>query len=73
MLFVILTEHSLFITTMAAHKGARAVSLQDTISPGVILCFEIATKIFENGEAVAISPSLAIIGAILSQQVGAKS
>ncbi len=56
---------------MAAHKGARAICLQDTISLGVIHCFEIATKIFD--EAVEISPSLAILGAILSQQVGAKS
>ena len=71
MLFVVLTKCSLFITTMAAHKGARAVCLRDTISPGVIRCFEIATKIFD--EAVATSPSLAILGAVLSQQVRAKS
>lgn len=71
MLFVVLTEHSLFITTMAAHKGAHAICLRDTISPEVIHCFGIATKIFD--EAVATSPSLVILGAILSQQVGAKS
>lgn len=71
MLFVVLTEHSLFITTMAAHKGAHATCLRDAISPEVIHCFEIATKIFD--EAVATSPSLVILGAILSQQVGAKS
>lgn len=67
MLFIVLTESSLFITTMAAHKGARAVCLRDTISPRVIRCFDIATNIFD--EAVATSPSLAILGAILSQQV----
>lgn len=70
-LFVVLTDNSLFITTMAAHKGARAICLQDTISPGVIRCFEIAIKTFD--EAVATSPSLEILGAILSQQVRVNS
>ncbi|KFY37225.1 hypothetical protein V494_04862 [Pseudogymnoascus sp. VKM F-4513 (FW-928)] len=64
--------NALFITTMAAHKGAGAICLQDTISPEVKNCFEIATKIFDEA-VVATSPSLAILGAILSQQVGAKS
>jgi hypothetical protein len=56
---------------MAALRGARASSIRQTISPDITRCFVIAAEAFENGLAVAISPSLRTIGAILRDQVEA--
>ncbi|CZT41704.1 uncharacterized protein RSE6_01477 [Rhynchosporium secalis] len=64
---------SLFITTMAAHKGAQATCLRGQIPEAVISCFEAAKSMFESGEAVINSPSLAMLGAILSRHIKTES
>ncbi|CZR69216.1 uncharacterized protein PAC_19116 [Phialocephala subalpina] len=61
---------SIFITTMAALRGARTPSLHPTISPYVLRCFAVAAKVFERGDAVTVSPSLRMIGSILREHVG---
>ncbi|KAI0142993.1 hypothetical protein GGR57DRAFT_495403 [Xylariaceae sp. FL1272] len=60
---------SLFITTMAALRGVRAPLLRQSISPDLIQCFANATKAFEDGPAVTVSPSLRAIAVILRDQV----
>ncbi|KAI1259478.1 hypothetical protein F5Y18DRAFT_409614 [Xylariaceae sp. FL1019] len=60
---------SLFITTMAALRGARAPLLRHSISSDLIQCIVNATKAFEDGLAVTVSPSLRTIAAILRDQV----
>ncbi|KAL2071148.1 hypothetical protein VTL71DRAFT_12383 [Oculimacula yallundae] len=64
---------SLFITTMAASKGSQAVCLHNKIPEAVVSCFEVAKTMFERGEAVVNSPSLQMIGSILSQHVKTRS
>jgi hypothetical protein len=64
-----LTPYSLFITTMAALRGAQAPSLRPMVSPYVIRCFAIAAEVFESGEAVGVSPSLRMLSSILREHV----
>ncbi|PVH89130.1 hypothetical protein DL98DRAFT_96650 [Cadophora sp. DSE1049] len=60
---------SLFITTLAAHKGAQAPCLRHAIAPAVISCFQAAKMMFKNGDAITKSPSLMMIGEILSRYI----
>ncbi|KAH6698102.1 hypothetical protein BKA61DRAFT_246180 [Leptodontidium sp. MPI-SDFR-AT-0119] len=64
---------SLFITTLAAYKGAQAPCLRYAIAPAVISCFQDAKIMFKNGEAVTKSPSLMMTGDILSQYINTES
>ncbi|KAG0645321.1 Echinocandin B biosynthetic cluster transcription factor [Hyphodiscus hymeniophilus] len=59
---------SLFITTMACFKGASSLCLRSTTPPNVTRCFDIASKLFETGDAVAVSPAIGKIGFILRQR-----
>lgn len=57
---------------MAALRGARAPLLREFIPLNLVVCFASAAQAFEHGLAVAISPSLGTIGAILRDQVAAQ-
>ncbi|KAH7351260.1 hypothetical protein BKA65DRAFT_476586 [Rhexocercosporidium sp. MPI-PUGE-AT-0058] len=64
---------SLFITTMSAYKGAEAPCLRHTIPADVFSCFQAAKAMFETGDAVVNSPSLVMLGNILSRHVNTDS
>lgn len=58
---------------MAAIEGARVPSLQATITPRIIRCFAITAETFDVGDAVAGSPSLRTLRALLRERVGGES
>ncbi len=58
---------------MAAIEGARAPSLQATITPRILRYFAIAAEIFDKGDVVQGSPSLRTLRVILRERVNGES